>query len=75
MRELLKAKANVDRILGNENRTGNTEKEQAQLPSMEQLRLKTALKSLRWHYPNQVLRVEVCILPLSLLHKLPNIEL
>ena len=30
MRELLKAKANVDRILGNENRTGNTEKEQAQ---------------------------------------------
>lgn len=30
MRELLKAKANVDRILGDENRTGNTEKEQAQ---------------------------------------------
>ena len=42
---------------------------------MEQLRLKTALKSLRWHYPNQVLWVEVCILPLSLLHKLPNIKL
>lgn len=30
MRELLKAKANVDRILGGKNRTGNTEKEQAQ---------------------------------------------
>ena len=34
MRELLKAKANVDRILGNENRTGNTEKE-VEVPQVE----------------------------------------